>query len=118
MTNPTDFVRMDQDGIPVLEVRGEIDIVNAADLRKAMQDAVAVDSRAFVISLEHSTYFDSQTLEILVDFSKRLLLSRRRMALVAAAGSPTRRLLDISGISAAIPTYDGIADAVAAIRGS
>lgn len=116
MTDQAQFISLRLAGVTVLDIRGEVDILNAVELRAAMQDAASsAGTGALVVSLEKVDYFDSQTLEIFVDFSKRLELSRRRMSLVAPQGSPPRRLLDLSGISAAIPTYDSVDEAAAAL---
>jgi anti-anti-sigma factor len=90
--------------VTVLDVSGEIDILNAADLRAKMQEAAA-DAGPLIVSLKNVSYFDSQTLEVLVVFSKRLELSRRTLMLVAPRESSARRLLDVSGISTAIATF-------------
>lgn len=117
MTDQAHFDAVSKDGCTILTVKGEIDILNAEELRAAMHSAVNEDPVAgLVVSLSGVSYFDSQTLEILVDFSKRLSLTRRRMALVAGSGSPSRRLLDVSGISTAIPTFTSVDDAAKALK--
>jgi anti-anti-sigma factor len=103
-----------RNGVAIVEVHGEIDILNAPDLRSALQDAARKSSAAVIISLEHTAYFDSQTLEILVDFSKRLALNRRPAALVAPLDTGARRLLDIAGIENAVPLYASVEEAVEA----
>jgi anti-sigma B factor antagonist len=115
VTDQAEFITEERPGITVLKVTGEIDILNAGDLRTAMENAATDDQRGLVVVLAGVSYFDSQTLEILVDFSKRLILGRRKMSLVAPAGSPPRRLLDISGISGVIPTYATVEEAARAI---
>jgi anti-anti-sigma factor len=118
MMKQAEFVKEEQPAITVLQVKGEIDILNAGDFRAAMEDAALDDQRGLVVALTGVSYFDSQTLEILVDFSKRLVLGRRRMSLVAPVGSPARKLLDISGISRVIPTYAAVEDAARAAAGA
>ena len=118
MTDQAEYVTSLRPGVTVLQIKGEVDILNVADLRTAMEEAALDDRRALVVELTGVSYFDSQTLEILVDFSKRLGLSRRKMSLVAPTGTSPRRLLDISGISGVIPTYATIDEASQAIDGT
>ena len=114
MKDQASFSAQTQDGIALLHVMGEIDILNAGDFRDALTSAVAADTGPLVVVLSGVRYFDSQTLEILVDFAKRLTLTRRRMLLVAGSATPARRLLDVSAISSVIPTHDSVEEAVGA----
>jgi anti-anti-sigma factor len=113
MTDQARFATRRERGVVVVDVQGEIDILNAADLRTALSEA-SEDGSVLVVSLSNVSYFDSQTLEILVDFSKRVGLTRQRMVLVAERSSAARRLLDVSGISQLIPTVETIDDALRA----
>jgi len=111
MTDQARFVVRRHGSVVVLEVTGEIDILNANELKSAMYGAAASDGGPFIISLTGVTYFDSQTLEALVGFWKRLDLARRHMCIVAERSSSARRLLDISALSSAIPVVETIEDA-------
>lgn len=116
MTEQARFDFREQDGVAVIDIAGEIDMLNAGELRAALAAATDEDEGPLVVALSRTQYFDSQTLEILVDFSKRLSLTRRRMFLVAALASQARRLLDVSAISTVIPTHESVDEAVAAAR--
>lgn len=115
MTDQAHFASRTQGGALILDVVGEIDILNAGDLRSAMSDAASHNGGPFVLTLDRAAYFDSQTLEILVDFWKRLNLARRVMVIVAGRATPARRLLDVSAISSVIPTHDSVDEALAAL---
>ena len=106
-----------QNDATVFSISGEIDILNAAELRAAMLEATSAGG-AFIVSLTDVAYFDSQTLEALVELSKRLVLSRRRMSLVAPQECKARRLLDVSGISKVIPTFETVDAALVALSPS
>lgn len=112
MTDHANFSATKVSGVAVFSVRGEIDILNSADLRSALYDTANDSSGPLVVSLLDVAYFDSQTLEILFEFAKRLELNRRKMAIVAPPDSPARKLLDISGISGVIPTYRSLDEAI------
>ena len=113
MTEQASFVTTQRPEASVVEVRGEIDILNAGDLRCALQDAASSGSALLVVSLTDVSYFDSQSLEIIVEFSKRMTLNRRSLLLVASPESSPRRLLDVSGISSVIPVFATIDEASA-----
>jgi len=101
-------------GAVVFEARGEVDISNAPDFRTALEQAGSTDLPTLVVSLSGISYFDSQSLEILVDFSKRLTVNRRRLVLVAPKDSSPRTLLDLSGISTLIGVFESVDEAVRA----
>lgn len=115
MTDQARFTTRTQANVVIMDVVGEVDILNAADLRSAMADAASTNGGPFVLALDRLSYFDSQTLEILVEFWKRLSLVRRMMVIVAARPTPARRLLDVSAISSVIPTLDDLDQALAAV---
>ena len=115
MTDQAHFTTRTQAGVLILDVVGEVDILNAGDLRSAMSDAASRDGGPFVLTLDKLGYFDSQTLEILVDFWKRLNLARRMMVIVAGRATPARRLLDVSAIASVIPTLDTLDEALATV---
>ena len=115
MTDQARFTTRTEANAVVMDVVGEVDIVNAADLRSAMADAASQNGGPFVLALDRLSYFDSQTLEILVEFWKRLNLARRMMVIVAGKSTPARRLLDVSAISSVIPTLDDLEAALAAV---
>ena len=115
MTDQARFTSRTQAGVLILDVVGELDILNAGDLRSAMSDAATQNSGPFVLTLDKLSYFDSQTLEILVEFWKRLSLARRMMVIVAGRATPARRLLDVSAISSVITTLDTVDEALAEV---
>ena len=115
MTDQASFSMRTQAGVLIMDVVGEVDIMNAGDLRTAMSDAASQDSGPFVLALDKLSYFDSQTLESLVELWKRLNLARRMMVIVAGRSTPARRLLDVSAISSVIPTLDTVDEALAAV---
>lgn len=115
MTDQARFTTRTQANAIIMDVVGEVDILNAAELRSAMADAASQNGGAFVLALDRLSYFDSQTLEILVEFWKRLSLARRMMVIVASKSTPARRLLDVSAISSVITTLDDVSEALVAV---
>jgi anti-anti-sigma factor len=115
MTDQAVFSSTHKNGVTVLDIRGEVDILNAGELRSAIQTASTRGAGPLVVSLSHVAYFDSQTLEILVEFTKRMALNRRLVVLVAPPDSPPRKLLEVSGIGAVIRLYPNVDEAIAGV---
>jgi anti-anti-sigma factor len=66
-----------------------------------------------VVVLDRVSYFDSQGVRALLKAQQRLATSRRKLAIVVPRSSPVRRLLDISGLQAALPIFSTVDEAVA-----
>lgn len=115
MTDQASFSLRTHAGALIMDVVGEVDIMNASDFRSAISDAATHNGGPFILALDRVAYFDSQTLEILVDLWKRLNLARRMMVIVAARTTPARRLLDVSAISSVVPTLENVDEALAAV---
>jgi anti-sigma B factor antagonist len=86
------------DGIPVVEVSGEVDIANVAQLNDVLRSAGEHDAGAVVVSLEQATYFDSAAIHALISFRVRLSTCRQSLLIVQPATSAGLRILEISGL--------------------
>lgn len=99
----------------VVSIRGELDesVVAEAEAEIAL---TAVDDFGLVLDLTRCEFIDSAGLAALVRTTRgcrRLDLS----AIAAPPGTPVRRLLDLTGLTSALPTFDRLEDAVARVRG-
>jgi anti-anti-sigma factor len=92
------------DFIPVIEVLGEIDIVNAADLRAALAERA---SPRLVADLSGVGYLDSAGFAVLDD-----LLSRTGLAIVVSPASVIRAAVSLMEV----PFHDTVEGARAALQ--
>ena len=100
-------------GIPLVEVMGEVDAANIEGLQSVLSDAARDDRGVVIVSLARATYFDSRTVHALMDFGKRLRIGRQRLLLVAPQESSPRRILKIAGVGGLFPLYDSVDEAMA-----
>jgi anti-sigma B factor antagonist len=91
------------DGIPAVEVRGDIDATNAAGLRAALEEHA---SPGLIVDLSHAAYFDSAGFAMIDD-----LLSRITAAIVIAPGSVLRTAASLMNL----PFHDTVDDARASL---
>lgn len=60
-----------EDGVPVVQLKGEIDLHTCPQLRTALQDLMAAGKYRIVLDLEQVPYLDSAALGVLVDAVRR-----------------------------------------------
>lgn len=99
-------------GLPVIEVQGEIDIANAEDFEGLLAQTAAAGPSAVIVSLERATYFDSRGIQALLRFAERLSRSEQRLLVVSPNGTAPRRILDIAGVPQIIPMFDSTEEAL------
>jgi anti-sigma B factor antagonist len=97
----------------VVQVRGEIDVFTAPDLRGYLVELVGFGHRHLIIDMEHVEFIDSTGLSVLVnvlklvrtyDGSVRLVCTHERII----------RLFRITVLPKAFPIHDTVAEAVVA----
>src|SRR5262249_32858089 len=99
----------------VIEVTGDLDIANAGQFEAAFERALTGDPEHVVISLMRATYFDSIGVHSLFRFAERLKTTRRRLMIVAPAGTTSRRVLEIAGVAAVYPMFESVDLAIASL---
>lgn len=113
MTGAASFKVEIVDGIPVIEVVGEVDMTNSHELEALLDQASRHVSSSIVVSLTGATYLDSKGVRLLLRSAERLRLIRQRLLVVAPSGSVPRRILEIAGIDS-VPIFDTVDAAVKA----
>jgi anti-anti-sigma factor len=88
----------------VLGVSGEIDLSTATMLRAAIESALDRAPRELWIDLSEIEFMDSTGLHALLDARRHAVTHNCRLAVVCPAGS-VRRLLEITGVDAAMTIY-------------
>jgi anti-anti-sigma factor len=92
-------VKSDGDTVHIV-LAGEIDMANAAVVEDQVCGAIDNHMTAATIDLSQVTYLDSAGLRILFDLAARLPTLQIDLELVAPAGSPSRRVVELSGLVA------------------
>jgi anti-anti-sigma factor len=86
-----------EDGSMRIAVSGEIDLANAAAVEDELRAAVSRQPSAVSVDLTDLTYMDSAGIRVLFALASRLRALRIVLELIVPLGSPTRRLIELSG---------------------
>lgn len=101
--------------VPVAEIKGEVDMSNAAELALAMQRAVEQKASGLVIDLSGTSYLDSAGLHFIFDLGKRLRDRGQRLVLVVPEESALNRLLNLVKVDSLAPMTRAVDDALKAL---
>lgn len=112
MKDLAQFVIQRVKGIPVVEVKGDLDLTNVGEFETTLEEAASPDGQTVVASLTHVSYFDSQGVRVLLRLAERLAANRQRFLLVAPRGGSPRRILEIAGVPRSIPTFESVEEAL------
>ncbi|WP_231122516.1 STAS domain-containing protein [Mycobacterium colombiense] len=104
----------DHDGVSVVSVSGEIDLVTAPALEQAISAVVADSPTALIIDLSAVEFLGSVGLKILAATYERL--SRETGFGVVARGPATRRPIHLTGLDKTFPLYPTLDDALTGVR--
>ena len=91
------------DGLVRIVVRGEVDLHNAGEVDTQMRQAISNQTTAVSIDLADVDYIDSAGLRVLFHLADRLATLQITVELVAPVGSPSRRVIELSGLAALVP---------------
>jgi anti-sigma B factor antagonist len=104
----------DHDGVSVVSVSGEIDLVTAPALEQAIGTVVAEAPTALVIDLSAVEFLGSVGLKILAATFEKL--GKAAEFGVVARGPATRRPIHLTGLDKTFPLYPTLDDALTAVR--
>jgi anti-sigma B factor antagonist len=93
----------EEDGIRVVEVRGELDLATAAVLCSRLDAARAGADRRLVVDLSGLEFCDSTGLRALLGAAQEVSVSAGRLAVVMPQGGDVRRLFEITGAGEFLP---------------
>ena len=96
----------------VVKLAGELDLYNAMQVRKALDEACADSPKRIVVDLAEVEFIDSTALGVLIEARRHL--ENRRAFLLAAPGLETRRALEISGLDRHFTVHDSVSEALLA----
>ena len=97
----------------VVQVRGEIDVFTAPQLRAYLEDLVRTGRHRLVVDMEHVEFIDSTGLSALVNVLKLVRTYDGSLRLVCTH-ERIIRLFRITVLPKAFPIHDTVAEALAA----
>ena len=98
-------------GVCVLQVKGEIDLASAPALRSALVRLHQVGNRRFVLNLSGVSHLDSTGLGVLVAFSRTL--DGAGQIAIAAPPRKVSALLRATGLDHRFPIFRSVDEAIA-----
>jgi len=104
----------DHDGIVVLSIGGEIDLVTAPALEEAIGGVLVDNPQALIIDLSAVEFLGSVGLKILAATYEKLGDSAQFG--VVARGPATRRPIHLTGLDKTFPLYPTLDDALTGVR--
>ena len=99
---------------PVAGLEGEIDVSNVGEIAGELRELLSNRSSALVVDLSSTRYLDSAGINLLFALGADLRARQLELALVVVPGSPIARMLEITGLDRAHPTYPDVDAALAA----
>ncbi len=112
---PADGLEVRQvDGVRVLRVTGELDLLSAPLLEPSLLAHVDAGT-ALLLDLSVLTFFDSAAVRLVDHLVRRCASQEAGVRVVAPAGCPARRVLDLVAMSEGL-VVETVEDGVACVR--
>lgn len=94
----------------VVAVVGDVDASNVEEIGKALEDATSERRSVHVVDLSRTAYFDSSGIRLLFELATRLQSRRQELHVVVPADGVTRRVLELTHLSAVVPIHESLDD--------
>ena len=104
-------VKVIDNNIPVLHLRGEIDLHTCGGFRDKLREVIEKSNYTILIDLTEVPYLDSAALGVLVDAERRVREHDGRIGLVGATPF-VRRAFEITRLVRVFKLYDDVASAI------
>ncbi len=98
----------------VARLSGELDLSGAPSTGEAIADAVPSSAHALVVDFSSLDFIDSSGVSMLFELSRRLSSRRQELHVVAPAGGPIARVLEIVEFRHAAPVHESLERALEA----
>jgi anti-anti-sigma factor len=99
--------------VPVAALDGEIDASNVAEVGSELRAVIDNRANGLVVDLTPTVYLDSAGINLLFALGDELRTRQQTLRLVVAPGSSIGRMLSITSLDRAHPTYATAAEALA-----
>lgn len=103
-----------RDGVPVVRVRGEIDLSNADAVLRSIEAAVDERAPGLVVDLRELEFLDSAGVRLLFESARLVAAWGGRFVALVAPGSPALRVLELAEATSLFPLETTEADAIRA----
>jgi anti-anti-sigma factor len=103
------------DDVVVARLTGELDISGADSTGQRIAEAVPSSARGVVVDMTELDFIDSSGVSMLFALARRVGSRRQELRVVAPAGKPVARVLDIVEFDKAAPVHPDLDSAVAEI---
>lgn len=108
--NNLDFKTWTQGTWTVMDVSGEVDLHSATLLEKRLSSALSNGGEGLLVRLADVGFMDSTGLGTLITVQNKAVEKGRRFAL-AEPSEQVKRLLELTGVSTRLETYESITEA-------
>jgi anti-sigma B factor antagonist len=105
------------DAVGVVTLTGEVDIVQAGQLRERLLGAVRNEDLGLVVDLTQASYIDSVGVSLLFELAEKLTERQLRLAVVLPDGGLVGRVLGIVNIRSVAEVHPSVDEALTGIRG-
>jgi len=105
----------DGDDVVVARLTGELDIAGAEATGRRIAEAVPSSARGVVVDMTELEFIDSSGVSMLFGLARRVGSRRQELRVVAPAGKPVARVLDIVEFDRAAPVHADVNSAIAEI---
>lgn len=112
MTNDASFevIEPEQPGVPVLNVRGEIDVSTSPNLQEALAELISRPPRLWMVNMADVSFIDSTGLGVLVGAVRDMRAAGGDLRLVVTQPQ-ILKLLELTGLD---KVFEIVSDAVTA----
>ena len=100
--------------VPVLRLEGEIDVANVEEIRARMRGLVTNRSFALIVDLSPTSYLDSAGINLFFSAGEEMRGRQQQLYIVLPSASPVLRMVSLTGLDKALPTFGGLEEALAA----
>jgi anti-anti-sigma factor len=105
----------ERDNVVVAHVTGELDIAGASGAGDQIAEAVSTAARGLIVDFSELEFIDSSGIAMLFGLARRLGSRRQQLRVVAPAGRPVARVLEIVEFDRAAPVHVDVDGALADI---
>ena len=103
-----------REGVPVVRIRGEIDLSNVGATLRSIEAAVDESAPGLVVDLRELEFLDSAGVRLLFEAARLVTSAGGRFVALVSPGSPAVRVLELAEARSLFPLEETEADAVRA----